>query len=214
MVVNDLKKDSNAFWSLLLFNGYLKVIKCEPEKGWLLRCWLTIPNDEVKLLYKDIIQSWFSAALGYTKYESFLKSLTCGNVEEFTLRLQDCLQTTFSIFDVTGRHPEKFYHGFVLGMMVSLEATHEVQSNKESGYGRYDVMLIPKDHSQLGIVMEFKTVFDEKTPLQEAAEQALQQIIARGYAQTLRSKGIQHILQLGLAFYHKHVVVVSAMLMK
>jgi hypothetical protein len=96
-------------------------------------------------------------------------------------------------------------------MMVSLEPTHQVQSNKESGFGRFDVMLIPKDHSQLGIVLEFKTVRDADTALPQAAEQALQQVIDRGYVQTLRSKGIGDILQLGLAFHHKTVAVASAL---
>ena len=94
--------------------------------------------------------------------------------------------------------------------MVSLESTHEVQSNKESGEGRYDVMLIPRDRTQLGIVMEFKTVQEEKITLTKAADDALQQIITRNYAQTLRSKGIQTILQMGLAFHHKQVAVASA----
>lgn len=208
-VFGDLENDNDAFWSLLLFSGYLKAIDCQPEQEqW--QCALLPPNYEVRLLYSGIVRHWFSAALGYSKYKSFLKSLTQGNVEEFTLRLQDCLQDTFSIFDVTGKHPEKFYHGFVLGLIVSLEATHDVQSNKESGYGRYDVMLIPKDRTQLGIVMEFKTVREANMSLTQAAEQALQQITERGYAQTLRSKGISEILQLGLAFYHKQVAVMSA----
>ncbi len=202
----DLEKDNNALWSLLLSSGYLKAIQCEPFKARM-QCRLMPPNYEVKILYEGIMQGWFSEALGHNKYQSFLKSLTRGDVEEFTLRLQDCLQNTLSLFDVTGHQPEKFYHGFVLGMTVSLELTHEVQSNKESGFGRYDVMLIPKDPSQLGIVMEFKTVSDEKVVLSQAAEQALQQVIDRGYAQTLRSKGIERILQLGLAFHHKTVAV-------
>jgi PD-(D/E)XK nuclease superfamily len=96
-----------------------------------------------------------------------------------------------------------------VGLIVSLQETHDVQSNKESGHGRYDVMLIPKDRSQLGIVMEFKTVPDENASLAQAAEQALQQIIARGYAQTLQSKGIQKILHMGLAFHRKTVAVTS-----
>jgi hypothetical protein len=193
----------------LLSSGYLKAIKCESFKAQM-QCLLMPPNYEVKILYEGIMQGWFSEALGYSSYQSFLKSLTRGDVEEFTLRLQDCLQDTLSLFDVTGHQPEKFYHGFVLGMTVSLELTHEVQSNKESGHGRFDVMLIPKDRSQLGIVLEFKTVREENVALPQAAEQALQQVIDRGYAQILRSKGIQRILQLGLAFHRKTVAVVSA----
>lgn len=207
-VFGDLENDNNAFWSLLFFSGYLKAIKSESVRSHI-RCWLIPPNYEVKILFEDIIQGWFSNFLGDSRYQYFLKSLTQGNVEEFTLYLQDCLQNVISIFDASGGHyPERFYHGFVLGLVVSLEATHEVQSNRESGYGRYDVMLIPKD-SQLGIVMEFKTTTHAQN-LSQAAEQALQQIIEKNYAQQLRSKGIQKILHLGLAFHHKEVAIVSS----
>ncbi len=207
MVFGNLERDQYALWSLLLFSGYLKAIHIERGEGTYLKAQLVPPNYEVYSLYRGIIQEWFTSTLGKSNYDSFLNSLTRGDVEEFTLRLQDCLQDTFSIFDVTGLHPEKFYHGFVLGMMVSLQKTHEIQSNKESGYGRYDVMLIPKDPSKLGIVLEFKTVRDANIPLLEAAQEALQQIIDRNYTQTLRNKGIQQILQLGLAFRHKEVAV-------
>lgn len=104
--------------------------------------------------------------------------------------------------------PEKFYHGFVLGLMVSLQATHRVQSNRESGFGRYDVMLIPYDKTQLGIVMEFKVAHGKQT-LEESAEEALFQINHRGYVAQLGSEGIQHILKLGIAFSGKKVAVVS-----
>lgn len=101
-------------------------------------------------------------------------SLTQGRVEEFIDRLQRYLVQTISTFNATGHEPEKFYHGFVLGMMVNLSDTHEVKSNHESGYGRYGVMLIPKDIEQLGIIIEFKTVRDEKIDLNSAAAEALQ----------------------------------------
>ncbi len=207
-VFGSLEKDNHALWSLLLFSGYLKAIKSE-RVGAHLQCLLMPPNYEVKILYRDIVQAWLSDALGYSNYVNFLKSLTEGKVEEFTLRLQSCLQTTLSIFDVTGHQPEKFYHGFVLGLMVSLETTHEVQSNKESGFGRYDVMLIPKDRAHLGIVLEFKTAHNPDIPLATAAQEALQQTFDRNYAQVLRAKGIQQILHLGLAFRQKEVAVAS-----
>lgn len=208
MVFADLGRNRDALWSLLLASGYLKAISSTPEKVFM-HCALIPPNYEVQLLYEDIIERWFIDPLGNNFYQSLLKSLVCGDVEEFTLRLQDCLLQVCSVFDVTGHHPEKFYHGFVLGLMVSLSATHVVQSNQESGYGRYDVMLIPKDRTQLGIMMEFKTVRDNKMDLQQAAEQALQQIIDRRYAETLKNQGILRVLQLGLAFHDRDVQVVS-----
>ena len=108
-----------------------------------------------------------------------------------------------------GQHPEKFYHGFVLGLIVSLADTHTVQSNKESGDGRYDVMLIPKDTTQLGLILEFK-VAEEGDTLSEVAEQALKQIDERNYETELRQKAIQKILKIGLAFRGKSVEMRSA----
>jgi Predicted AAA-ATPase/PD-(D/E)XK nuclease superfamily len=203
MVFGDLEKDRNAMWSLLLFCGYFKPIHIEYKNG-LIQCELAVPNQEIMALYHHLIQGWLSEPLG-AQYLDFLLSLTEGRVEEFIDRLQQYLIQTLSIFDATGREPEKFYHGFVLGMMVSLSDTHEVKSNHESGYGRYDVMLIPKDIEQLGIVIEFKTVRDEKIDLKSAAAEALQQIEHRAYATELKQRGLQRILKMGLAFRNKEV---------
>jgi hypothetical protein len=109
-----------------------------------------------------------------------------------------------SYFDVKGNAPEKFYHGFVMGLMVSLSNTHHVQSNKESGFGRYDVLLIPKDPDKLGLILEFK-VADTASELQAAAEEALEQINQCGYAAELMQKNIKNILKMGLAFCGKEV---------
>lgn len=208
LVFLELERDHNAVWSLLLFSGYLKAISQEPHKGGT-RCSLTFPNHEVEILYEGIIDGWFSRSLGYEGYQGLLNSLLRGDIEEFQLRLNNCLDLSFSIFDVTGKHPERFYHGFILGLMVTLNDTYEVQSNKESGGGRYDVMLIPHDKTKLGLVLEFKTIRDDTIDLTQGAEQALQQIIDRRYADTLRAQGIQQILQVGLAFREKDVKVIA-----
>jgi Predicted AAA-ATPase/PD-(D/E)XK nuclease superfamily len=203
MIFNDLEKDRNAMWSLLLFCGYFKPIHIEYKNDFI-QCELAVPNQEIMALYRGLVEGWFRESLG-GQYLDFLLSLTEGRVEEFMDRLQQYLIQTISIFDATGREPEKFYHGFVLGMMVSLSDTHEVKSNHESGYGRYDVMLIPKDHEQLGVVIEFKTVRDEKVDLKSAATEALRQVEQRAYATELEQRGIHHILKMGLAFRNKDV---------
>lgn len=204
MVFGDLAKDSSSMWSLLLFCGYLKVIHME-YKNTKIQCELAVPNQEIMALYREVIYGWLGEPMG-EQYLEFLLSLTEGRVEEFTDYLQKYLLETISIFDITGHEPEKFYHGFVLGMMVSLADTHEVKSNHKSGYGRYDVMLIPKDIEQLGIVIEFKTVrSNDPMDLTEAAQEALQQIEQRAYAVELKQRGIQHILKMGLAFRNKQV---------
>lgn len=173
-----------------------------------MECTLVPPNAEVLALYRGIIKDWFFQTTGEDAYATFLKTLVTGDVPEFILRLEDCLLKVFSVFDTSEQYPEKFYHGFVLGLVVSLQATHRVQSNRESGFGRYDVMLIPFDKTQLGIVMEFKTVRSGQG-LTESAAEALAQINQRGYEQQLRHEGVQRVLKLGMAFCGKQVAVVS-----
>jgi Predicted AAA-ATPase/PD-(D/E)XK nuclease superfamily len=208
MIFGDLEKSSEAIWGLLLFSGYFKVIHAERKEDKM-QCELIAPNREILFLYQGIVKDWLSQPLGNTRYLEFLLSLTEGRMAEFTDRLQRYLLETMSIFDATGREPEKFYHGFVLGMMVSLSETHEVKSNHESGYGRYDVMLIPKDREQLGVILEFKTVRDPEMDLKQAAQDALRQIAQRRYAAELQQLGIERILQLGLAFRGKQVAVLA-----
>ncbi len=210
LVFSDLEKNRDGLWTMLFFCGYLKATHTEFKEGKI-QCELASPNQEITALYRDIIRSWLSEPLGYTQYLEFLLSLTEGRVDEFADRLQRYLIQTLSIFDTSGREPEKFYHGFVLGMMVTLSETHEIKSNYESGYGRYDVMLIPKDREQLGIILEFKTVREKKTPLKKAAQDALQQIVQRQYAAQLHQHGIHNILQMGLAFRGKQVFVLSGL---
>jgi hypothetical protein len=210
MVFGDLQRDQNAVWSLLLFAGYLKAVESTREKNHI-RCVLTAPNYEVQVLFEDIVHGWLSEPLGEDNYQSLLNSLLRGDLEEFRPRFEDCLTLAFSIFDVTGQHPEKFYHGFVLGLVVSLADRYDVKSNPESGYGRADVLLIPKDKTQLGLVLEFKTLRDKNVDLTEGANQALQQILERRYADTLRAQGITRILHLGLAFRGKEVAMIEQM---
>ena len=208
MTFGDLEKNRSALWSLLLFSGYFKILHTELKESQL-QCELMVPNREIMSLYRDVIRGWLGQAIGYEQYLAFLLSLTEGRVDEFAHRLQKYLLETFSIFDATEKNPERFYHGFVLGLMVCLSETHEVKSNRESGYGRYDVMLIPKDIEQLGIILEFKTVLDEDSALPIAAEQAIQQINQRHYAAELQQRGLQRILKMGLAFRGKKVYVLT-----
>jgi hypothetical protein len=208
IVFSDLGKNSNSLYSLLLLSGYLKATQCI-QRGVNFHCVLTPPNKEVFLLYQSVIISWFEDPMTTRGYEHFLKTLTQGKVEEFTFRLQDYLLESLSLFDVKGVHPENFYHGFILGLIVSLKETHEVRSNRESGYGVYDVMLIPKDKNQLALILEFKSVRDAKKDLRKAAKEALKQIKNRQYASELKARGFEKILSLGLAFHGKQVAVLA-----
>lgn len=118
--------------------------------------------------------------------------------------------SSVSLFDVGTEEPEKIYHAFVLGMLIGLKDKYEVKSNRESGYGRYDVMLIPKNPNDLGIIMEFKKVDRfEKITLEKAVASALKQIEEKNYAQELKDRGVNRILVLGFAFKAKKVLIRS-----
>ncbi|MCE3237756.1 MAG: AAA-ATPase-like protein, partial [Gammaproteobacteria bacterium] len=203
----DLNGSGDKLWTLLLFSGYLTSTRTELA-GFEKKCLLQPPNKEIALLYSHVINAWFKESLGQQNYQYLLKSLVTGDLEEFLEILQQFLSESLSYFDVKGNAPEKFYHGFVMGLMVSLSDTHHVQSNKESGRGRYDVLLIPKDLTQLGIILEFK-VGKKGIDLQAAANEALEQINQRGYVAELTQKNIKNILKMGLAFYGKEVALAS-----
>ena len=204
---SDLNGSGDKLWTLLLFAGYLTSTRTEMS-GLENKCVLSPPNKEVALLYPHVIAAWFSESLGQSNYQELLTSLTNGRLQDFLEILQSFLSQSLSYFDVSGQHPEKFYHGFVMGLMVSLSDTHHVQSDKESGFGRYDVLLVPKDPQRLGLILEFK-VAKTAANLQASAEEALLQITTRGYETELKQKGIMQVLKVGLAFYGKEVAMAS-----
>lgn len=211
MVFGDLKKNESAIWGLLLMTGYLKVIsQQETDQG--LFCQLAIPNREVRNLYRIIIEQWLSDGYGVEWYNQFLNCLLTGNIEGFVQHLRKIMVQTISVFDMA-QEPESFYHGFMLGLSASLDRTlYEIKSNRESGHGRYDVVIIPKNQKELGIIFEFKHLAkskskeeeDIKKQLQREAEAALKQIENRGYAAELKQRGLKDILKIGLAFCGKH----------
>jgi hypothetical protein len=205
IVFPDLEKSSEAVWSLLLFSGYL-TIDATPSYG--IPCELRIPNTEVEALYRSMILEWFNTTMRENKYRMFLQSLATGDVETFSEIFQEFMLSSASMFDVTSNDSEKIYHAVVLGMMIGLKDTHEVKSNRESGLGRYDVMLIPKNPKELGVIMEFKKVSQfKKVSLEEAVTAAMKQIEDKRYAQELQSRGIHRILSMGFAFEGKNVLI-------
>jgi hypothetical protein len=207
IVFSDLENSPSAVWCLLLFSGYL-TIDAAPAPGAPSR--LRIPNIEVGRLYQSMIVNWFEKTIHLSKYHMLLNSLTKGDIPTFSQIFQEFLLSSVSVFDLTLEEPEKIYHAFILGMLIGLQDRYEVKSNRESGYGRYDVMLIPKNPNDLAIIMEFKKVGRfEKIDLETAVASALQQIEDRKYAQELTHRGIKHILSLGLAFAGKNVLIRS-----
>lgn len=208
IIYSEIEDNVDSVWSFLLFSGYLKAEYIETRKGKLI-CELKIPNREVFYLFEDIVINWFRANMKSRDIELLLNSLISGDIATFEEIFKDLVRTTFSYFDVGGKNPEKFYHAFVLGLLVHLKDTYHVKSNRESGYGRYDVMLIPINKDNLGIIIEFKRV-DHENNLEESVENALVQIRERNYRARLEEMGVNDIVEIGIAFFGKKVRIKEA----
>lgn len=207
LVFRDIGRSSEKLWSFLLFSGYLKLVS--QKRDMRLYGELAIPNREVASLYEDIIREWFRVTIHSEQYRDMLEALTEGNLPVFEAIFRDFVMHAFSIFDMGGAEPEKVYHAFVLGLLVGLRDDYEVKSNRESGYGRYDVMLIPRlgqasGHKSMGVILEFKKAQRGET-LEQAAEAALRQMEDRRYEAELNDRGIRHVFKLGIAFEGKQV---------
>jgi hypothetical protein len=210
IVMSEVEDSNQNIWSFLTMSGYLKAVNTELIKGRL-HCELKIPNEEVHIFYENLIEKWFQDTMTSQKYELMLTMLTTGEIEMFSGIFEQFVINNLSYFDVSGTEPERVYHAFVLGMLISLSEKYEVKSNKESGYGRYDVMLIPKDTSKIGIVMEFKKIDDFlKTTIEEATIAALKQIEDMKYAQELINKEIKDIIKLAIVFKGKEIQITKA----
>jgi hypothetical protein len=219
MVFGDLKKNSHAAWSLLVMSGYLKVVKTTLTEG-ITRCELAIPNFEVKVLYRNIIESWLGNGQGAEWYQNFLAYLLKGNIDKFVENFGQVLSQTISVYDVA-HNPEAFYHGFMLGLAAGVDQRqYELKSNRESGLGRYDIAIIPKDITRLAILLEIKSVSPPKVSkkdlsrvlvslLNREAKKALAQINQNQYAVELVQRGFLNIVKIGLAFSGKEFMVVS-----
>jgi predicted AAA-ATPase/PD-(D/E)XK nuclease superfamily protein len=191
-------------WSLLVFSGYLTSVRQELIGGRYMGD-LTIPNQEIRLVYEDLLAELLTQPLTLGNIRLLTSALAQGDGKLFEKILQEYFLNSTSMFDLTTEEPEKSYHLFVLGILVTLQDLYEVDSNRESGYGRYDVMLVPKDVTKRGIIIEFKRVFDEED-LETAADSALEQICTKQYVQNLKRRGIQTITAWGIAFLGKKVL--------
>ena len=214
IVFNRLEKDESAIWSLLLASGYLKVDSIV-HKGITLEPWyrLSITNLETISMFSNLFKGWFADVS--SNYNEFVKALFSGDVKAMNVYMNDVAMSTFSSFD-TGNHPsdrsqpERFYHGFVLGLLVDIRDNYEVLSNRESGFGRYDVVLVPREKGRDAFVMEFK-VFDdsEESGLEDTVAAALRQIDEKNYDTQLLDRGISenNIKHYGFAFCGKKVLI-------
>ena len=214
IVFDQLGHNEYAIWSLLLASGYLKVEQhtMDTDTGkeeYILK----LTNKEVKLMFQDMIEGWFK---NYSSaYNDFIKALLQGDKKAMNHYMNQIALVTFSSFDVgnkpSGRaEPERFYHGFVLGLIVELSDRFRITSNRESGFGRYDVMLTPKNNHDNAIILEFKVQdTEEEKTLKESVEAALRQINEKKYEAELIAEGImpERIRKYGFAFAGKKCLI-------
>lgn len=205
----NLEKNAAAAWTILLMAGYLKVMDVrETMLGPV--CQLKIPNNEVMGLYQGLISKWLSGAEDSMRFNQFLNDMLNGRMEYFEESLKEILLQVFSVHDVKGKNPEKFYHGFLLGVISGIDKTcYVIDSNKEAGKGRFDIIIAPKDKNQIGIIMEIKSIEKKSsTALLKAAGQALEQIEQKQYKMNGLFQELKHALKIGIAFCGKEVAVV------
>jgi len=196
IVFPELRKKEAYIYSLFFFSGYLKCVKQIPEPRSL-RCQLAIPNKEVRYIFENIILSWLEEAFGNKKLVTMLRALAEGNIDQFQRLLNEFVITTLSFFDAKGKNPEAVYQAFVLGMLLNLGNEYEISSNRELGYGRYDILALPKDRKRPAILMEMKSIsgFYREDP-EKAMKEAIEQIDKRKYAKELETRGFKNILKI------------------
>ena len=219
IVFSELDYSEDAVWSLMLASGYLKVISSDALTGDRTKAVmynLALTNFEIKLMFENMVLRWFSPAKMETN--EFIKALINGDIESMNEYMNEVALNTFSSFD-SGKHtsdkkaPENFYHGFVLGLMVDQTQNYIIASNRESGFGRYDIMLEPIDKNNEkypGIVIEFKVINQRKeNSLEETVAAALKQIEEKNYDAELIKRGVkaENIHHYGFAFKGKEVLI-------
>lgn len=202
----DLLAEASNIWSFMLFSGYLKAYDPRKTADDLTEYTLQVPNREIRSVFHTIIRNWINnGPVKNDRLQLMLQALSENNMPIFQRLLNDFVVNTLSYYDTSGRDPEKVYQAFLLGMLVSSGA-YEVSSNRESGLGRYDILLRPRDLRKRGIVMELKLydpMFDPS--VDTVLDSALEQIEEKQYAATLRAAGVKDILKMAITFDGKRV---------
>ena len=203
-VIMGIEQNEDNIWGLLVGTGYLKIVEAIDitESSYKVK----IPNYEIKALFQNIIRDWFKDKVIGNDLNSILKDLITLNLKEFEKKFEILVRQMFSFMDVGENTAENFYHAFVLGMLVGLKDSYYVNSNRESGLGRYDIMLEPKDKNGNSFVMEFKVYKPEKEKdIEETIANAKKQIEEKRYEESLKERGFTNITKMVFAFKGKEV---------
>lgn len=207
LVFQNLDKSEESIWALLVYSGYLNIISTD-RKDWQLIAQLIVPNKEVQIIYDEIVSSWFGDALSLSEYNKFINSLIGGDLETFEQILSDYIKVSSSYFDLNMHTKEQVFHVLILGLVLGLRNDYIIKSNQESGYGRFDVALIPKNKNKTGIIIELK-VTDKEEELERMAREALKQIEDKQYTVIFNEHTVKDILLIGIAFCGKKIKLVS-----
>lgn len=213
IVFNQLEDSNDAIWSLLLASGYLKVTESEfqMDTGKTIY-YLQVTNQETLFMFRSMVNGWFRKPS--LRYNNFMKALLLDDADAMNDFMNHIVEETISYFDSgnqpSKKEPERFYHGFVLGLIVDLATQYHITSNRESGFGRYDIMLEPLKHHLDAIIIEFKVYNPRKeNSLQDTVHAAITQIAEKNYDADLLAKGIsaERIRHYGFAFKGKEVLI-------
>lgn len=211
VVYPEIKGNPSTIYSFLLATGYLKTVRKDNCHDGNAICNVSIPNREIYYVYEKEILSALSGSISPSTAISIQQAILSRNVPMLREHLEKMLKQTISSFDYAH---ENFYHGLLLGICAIMNNLYRVDSNKESGYGRYDIQLLPNDITMHGIIMELKVIKEDVSEdniddaLVKSANIALEQIDKKQYITEMKREGVSKFLKIGVAFHKKHVQVV------